>query len=258
MRITGPVQFLIGKIVGLGSVLSKYGSRGGIFSRLRFILSSPWRKFIRTSLVVVGLALFLGAQLVLARAITDLERWWFLILMGFVALGAAVLAVRSVILMFAIWLVLVPWTWHFPIRSAKYYFGFDLLAITLITVIVIARVLARRVRLPSLCLAEWLLLLSVGYVNLWPILQKRIEEGTWGLGTLGDVWRLVLVPPVVYFTLRSAVESERHIRLLVYTLVAIGVLWTISGFYEHYTGYQWHSALTGRLVPLEWRDVGKG
>ncbi len=243
---------------GSGGVPAKYGQVLSILRRLRFALSPAWRKFVRVLTIIIGLALFLGTQLVLGRAIANAERWWFLILMGYVSLGAAILAIRSVVLMIAIWLVLIPWTWHYPIRSAKYYFSFDLLAFTLVTVIVVARVLSRRVRLPSLCPAEWLLLLSMGYVNLWPVIQKRIQEGSWGLGALGDVWRIVLVPPVVYFVVRSALESERNIRLLVYTLVVVGVLWTISSFYEHYTGYQWHSALTGRPVLLEWRDVGKG
>lgn|GEM_PF-5935254 len=247
---------VVGK--GIGQGLTQTGFVPGIFGRVRSILSSPWRKFIRGLVVVIGLALFLGIQFVLATAIADAERWWFLILMSFVSLGAAVLAIRSVVLMIAIWLVLIPWTWHFPIRSAKYYFSFDLLALTLIFVIVLARLLARRIRLPSLYPAEWLLLFSIAYVNLWPILQRRIAEGAWELGTLGDIWRLVLVPSVFYFIVRTAIESERHVRLLAYTFVVIGVLWTISGFYEHYTGLQWHSALTGRPVLLQWRDVGKG
>lgn len=231
--------------------------RAGL-QRVRFILASPWRKAVRLSLAIIGLGLFLGVHIVLGRAIANLERWWFLIIISFVALGAGVLAIRYVVLMMAIWLVLVPWTWHFPVRSAKYYFSFDLLAMTLIFLVVVTRILARRIRLQPLNVTEWLLLLSIVYVNVWPILQKRIVEGTWGLGTLGSFWTLLLVPPVVYFVFRMALDSERSIRILIYTLVAIGTLWTISGFYEHYTGYQWHSALTGRPVPLEWRDIAKG
>ncbi|MGQ9455865.1 MAG: O-antigen ligase family protein [Armatimonadota bacterium] len=246
---------LVRTIRGKGNTRYSY-IRIALF-KTRFFLASPWRRAIRFSLAIVGLGLFLGIHIVLGRAISNLERWWFLIIISFVSLGAGILAVRNVVLMIAIWLVLVPWTWHFPVRSAKYYFGFDLLAITLVFIIVITKTLARRVRLYPLNTAEWLLLLSIVYVNAWPVLQKGIAEG-WRLGTMGSFWTLLLVPPVFYFVFRMALESERSIRIIIYTMVAIGTLWTISGFYEHYTGYQWHSALTGRPVLLEWRDIAKG
>jgi len=195
---------------------------------------------------------------VLGQAVSHAERWWYLILISYVTLGAGVLAIKAPTLVLAIWLVLVPWTWTFPIRSAKYYFSFDLLALTLVTLVIVARTLARRRPIPAFYPPEWLFCLATAYLNVWPIVEARIRQGAWGLGTFGDVWKLLLVPTVAYFVFRETLETRRDIRIILYAFVAVGLVWTVSGFYEHYTGFQWHSALTGRKVPLIWKDVGKG
>ena len=224
----------------------------------RAVLAHYWRGLIRLCVVALGFALFAAAEYYLGRGIIRWEWSWFLIMMSAVTVVAAIIAIRATVLMLAIWLVLVPWTWDFPIRSAKYYLSFDLLALTLVFLVVVAKALAQRRTLPRLYTWEWLLFLSVAYINIWPILDTWIARGRFGFTIFGEFWQLLLVPTLVYFIVKATLETRRHITLLLYALVVVGLVWTLSGFYEHFTGYQWHSALTGAKAPLVWRDVGKG
>lgn len=217
-----------------------------------------WRSIAKVAAVVMGLALFLGAEYTLACAILHWDRLWYLVIMAGVTIVAAVFAIRTTVLAYSIWLVMLPWTWYYPIRSAHFYFSFDILALTLISAVVFLRSLGRRRPPRRLHGPELLLVLSILIVSVRPIVEMWIGLGRFGFTLFGYLWQLLLVPAVVYFVVRSLLETRRHVVVLLYALVAIGVVWTISGFYEHFSGYQWHSVLTGKAVPLVWRDIGNG
>jgi hypothetical protein len=223
--------------------------------RVRTYAEPAWRKIMRAAIVLLGFSIFFGMEYVLARGVIGWEKNWFLVLIVGVAVLAVLIAAKNSTAMMALWLVLVPWTWHFPLRSAKYYLQFDLLTLTILTLVVVPKFLVQRRRLARFNVAEWLLILSVLYCNVWSIVKFGIAENE---SIRSVAWQLLLVPGVIYFLTKIAIESKRQIKLLVGAIILIGILWTISGFYEHYTGYQWHSALTGDIVPLQWTDIGLG
>lgn len=226
-----------------------------VWRRLRRSVAPGWRKLLRTSMVILGLSVFFGLEYLLSRGIMSWDRSWFIILTTAIALLAIIIAFKNSAVMLALWLVLVPWTWYFPLRSAKYYLQFDLLTLTLLTLVAIPKFLVRRRRLTRLNIAEWLLILTVLYCSVWPIIRFGPNESQ---SIISVTWQLLLVPGVIYFLTKIALESEKQIKLMIGAIAVIGILWTLSGFYEHFTGYQWHSILTGNHVLLTRRDVGLG
>ncbi|MEN6614829.1 MAG: O-antigen ligase family protein [Armatimonadota bacterium] len=221
---------------------------------LRRSAALVWRKFWRALIIISGLLLFVGAQLLLARGINNWSSYWYLIILAGVAILSIIIAAKNSAFMLATWLVLVPWTWYFPLKPHKYYLQFDLLIMALLTMIAIPKFLVYRQKIARPTITEILLILSVLWCNVWPL----IRLGTGSAKPHAAILQLILVPGIIYFLAKVTLENEKQIKLMIGAICVIGLLWTVSGFYEHYTGYQWHSAITGNPVLLKWQDVARG
>lgn len=217
-----------------------------------------WRKAIRLTVAAVGLGIYLYLQYVLAGLINTEN--WYQIGAAIVAIGSVTLVIARPPLAFAMWIVLSPYVALFfrEAIAGKILVSFDRIALAGLCAVLLARSLLQRFPFRKLMAAEWLLFASFVYGYVVPSVGR--------LGTIIHTTNIVLgwmlTPFVIYSVCRACIRNKRHVIWILLAFYIMGLLWSVSGFYEHFTGKKWLSPITeagwGVEVGLRRHDVAKG
>lgn len=223
---------------------------------LRGIFAQSWRKVLRTLLVCLGFAVYLGAQFGIGYAISA-DR---------AALLSIVLFTMGMLLASAIWpivglvvlIVVTPLAQGFLGVSGGGLpdIGFEAVMVPALALFILYRTLAKRDEGTKLNIPICLIMLYVVYsaANLW-------FRGSVSLNTYRGIVQYTGFWPLAYLIVLGAVRNERHVRAVLISLVALAFAQGVALIIEHFTGYAYLSLFYGRAIPLAalgWGDIGVG
>ncbi|MGC8863918.1 MAG: O-antigen ligase family protein, partial [Armatimonadota bacterium] len=213
-----------------------------------------WRRLIRLLIVLIGFAVFAGAEYGLARGIWA-ERF-FLVAIVLAGGLVTVLTLRYPLNALLVWVVVSPFSTYLlrTYSAAGWNFiTFDSVTFFLVFVATVFRALVDRVRPRKLVWGEALLIAFVAYVLLSIYVRGQLSLNS--LKTFGfqiGIW------PFIYFLVKANVQTERDLRKYAAAMMVAMAVITFSLWYEHFAGRSMYSLIFGKEIRLRWSDVGSG
>jgi O-antigen ligase len=230
-------------------------------SRIRITVSAGrsaaapwWRRGTRSLIVLLGLGVYFGLQFGLAQLIQN-ENWY--------GIGTIVVLTTTVLLTlysppsaFMGWLILSPWVMLFWVGTVGGYLPvtFDRLALLLILIVVVVRLLANRWPMRRLTLPEILLFGSYFWIKLTPYIGTRPPI----IYIAAIILEAVVMPFFIYFIAKMCIRKKEQVAGAAVAIVMMGLLWALTGYYEHFYGKMWLSSIVGYDVRLTMTDVARG
>lgn len=213
-----------------------------------------WRKLVRLAVVLSGFAVFAALEYELAILIQAED--WFHAGMIFGAIITLAVTLFSVPTAFVGWLVMSPWVglfWREAVGGALA-LTFDRVMILLLLIVVVARRMVKREPLRALQFPEWMLLASFLYIKVVPHVGT-MPSMIWGLNVFMDS---LVSPFIIYIVAKECITNKTQIAAMSVGVLAGGIVWSLTGFYEHYLGKMWLSPIIGQDIQLAWTDVAQG
>lgn len=206
-----------------------------ILNQIQCILAAGWRKSITVLVVLLGLCVFLGSEYELGKLI--IQGQYVLAIIGILAISTVVIVVAYPFWGYSIWFFLSCYLTLFSgILPAS--FSFDLIMLSMLTIVLVYRSFANKEPIGKLSLAEVFLLLFFVYSFI-----VRREFNTQHL--VGELKTTVLSPLFFYFITKSVIREKKHIYWLMIIILFTGVSFALMGFYEQITGKMWLAGIMG-------------
>lgn len=208
--------------------------------RVRDFLAPHWRKFIASSVIVFGLALFLGAEFGLGSLINDNKYLMAIALL--LALVMLVVTVCKPLWGYGLWFFLTNYLRFFGhMLPARY--SFDLIALSLLAIVLIFKALAKKQPFGKLSTAEVFLIIYFIYAYI-----IRFEFDT--SAPVAHIKLVVMTSLFFYFITKAIIKEKKHVYALMLLIVITGVSFALMGIYEQIIGKSWLAEVTGYDIGL--------
>lgn len=224
------------------------------YGNFRNQLDIGWRKFLKILVTIFGFVIFVALQFLTAKTVID-DKWLY-VAMAYFSIVCIIIVVFKPHIAVMTWLVLSPWLalfLHARVGQGALKFNFDNLMLFFLTVTLSIRALKNRQSLKALSLAELLMLCYFLYANVIPLFSNRLT-----IGAVGSTLSLLQTPFIIYFVTKESFRNPKQIKWAMGVFIVMGLLWALTGWYEHYTGKMWLSSIVGFDIPLQYKDVGTG
>jgi len=241
-------------------ILSDFGEWiAGSFGRvklLRSMMAPHWRRVLRALVVSAGFAIYLVAQLGVGYAVGH-DRTAILAIAMFAISMLVVSAIWPIVGLVAL-IVVTPLARGFLGVSGGSLpdITFDSIMVPALALVVLFRKLSESENGAKLNTPICLLVLYVAYcaANLW-------LRGSASLNNYRGIIQYVGFWPMVYFIVVGIIKTDRHVRIILSSLVVLAFGQGCALIVEHFTGYAYVSIFYGRAIPLAWlgwADIGEG
>jgi O-antigen ligase len=229
-------------------------SIAGNFVLLGRCIAAYWRLLVRGVVVLIGMALFVAAELLLSRGIINSQ--YYLVVVAIFAILYTLIIVRSPLAGFLVWIVISPLSAYF--LEARFSGGwnfltFDSVSFLLFFIVFTIKGMANRTQFRWPSVGEWLLIVFISYV-----LIAIVVRGDFQLNTLKSFFFRMGFWPFIYYFARASVKSEEDIQKIITAFMVSAAVISATLLYEHFWGQSIYSLVFHTAIPLHWEDVASG
>lgn len=229
-----------------------------IVLRLKQLLSFDTkyiRAFRHAILIILGIAIFAAAEVVLAQLVITNNILMLIVASG--AIGLIIVSIYKPIIAYCIWLFFSPWLKPLFYRSqySTLSITFDSFMLGILAVVLIFRAFKEKKKLQNISFTEVLFLIYALYITIYTVPVPSYFALSYIPRFMST---FIGTPAVAYFVMKGCLSEKKYIVWAMVAFVITGVLWAVAAFYEHFTGSMAWSILAGEQITLSRLDVGLG